>query len=245
MAPVARCLLLTTNVTLWTVGAALLSGGLVALLRPEWEISRVLLDDDSGRPPAEIAGFYVVSGGMLLLISMLGCGRLLRRALCMDGGVRELDVAGDGCIDRLSGTATQRLHSRNECVHALCPPNETRCSRRWSTPWIGFSRFELLYTKTLRFVHNIVLQLNEEVATLPTLLYLFSTKTWEKRSRSQVCHGVKTSLVCTKNFDVNSRRHWSILVQSLAVFVLLVTLTLATTVCCKVRARRGYLAVPL
>uniref|UniRef100_A0A6M2D9N3 Putative tetraspanin family integral membrane protein n=1 Tax=Rhipicephalus microplus TaxID=6941 RepID=A0A6M2D9N3_RHIMP len=74
MAPVARCLLLTTNVTLWTVGAALLSGGLVALLRPEWEISRVLLDDDSGRPPAEIAGFYVVSGGMLLLISMLGCG---------------------------------------------------------------------------------------------------------------------------------------------------------------------------
>ncbi|KAH8025204.1 hypothetical protein HPB51_004745 [Rhipicephalus microplus] len=69
-----------------TVGAALLSGGLVALLRPEWEISRVLLDDDSGRPPAEIAGFYVVSGGMLLLISMLGCGRLLRRALCMDGG---------------------------------------------------------------------------------------------------------------------------------------------------------------
>ncbi|XP_002402843.3 uncharacterized protein LOC8036535 [Ixodes scapularis] len=51
--------------------------------------------------------------------------------------------------------------------------------------------------------------------------------------------------VCTKGFDVESRRHWSILVQSLALFVLLVTLTLSILVCCKAKTRRGYLAVPL
>ncbi|KAL3215172.1 hypothetical protein MRX96_034200 [Rhipicephalus microplus] len=164
MAPVARCLLLTTNVTLWTVGAALLSGGLVALLRPEWEISRVLLDDDSGRPPAEIAGFYVVSGGMLLLISMLGCG--------------------GSCGERYA----------------------------WMVVYVS-----LMALVTAALTVYLGLQLNACIK----------------------------ERVCTKNFDVNSRRHWSILVQSLAVFVLLVTLTLATTVCCKVRARRGYLAVPL
>ncbi|KAH7969510.1 hypothetical protein HPB52_019086 [Rhipicephalus sanguineus] len=127
----------TRNKVTQTVGAVLLSAGLVALLRPELEVSRALLDDDSGRPPAEVAGFYIVSGCMLLLIATLGCGG--------------------------------------------------SCGERYG--WMV--------------------------------------------------------VVCTKNFDVNNRRHWSILVQSLAVFVLLVTLTLATTVCCKARARRGYLAVPL
>ncbi|CAN7992907.1 unnamed protein product [Ixodes hexagonus] len=51
--------------------------------------------------------------------------------------------------------------------------------------------------------------------------------------------------VCTKGFDVESRRHWSILAQSLALFALLVTLTLTILVCCKAKARRGYRAVPL
>lgn len=164
MAPVARYLLLTTNVTLWTVGALLLSAGLVALLRPELEISHALLDDDSGRPPAEVAGFYVVSGCMLLLIATLGCGG--------------------------------------------------SCGERYG--WM------VVYVSVLSLV------------TVALVVYL----------GLQLDTCIKER-VCTKNFDVNSRRHWSILVQALAVFVLLVTLTLATTVCCKARARRGYLAVPL
>lgn len=164
MAPVARCLLLTTNVTLWTVGAVLLSAGLVALLRPELEVSRALLDDDSGRPPAEVAGFYIVSGCMLLLIATLGCGG--------------------------------------------------SCGERYGWMAVYVSVVSLV---TAALVVYLGLQLNACIK----------------------------ERVCTKNFDVNNRRHWSILVQSLAVFVLLVTLTLATTVCCKARARRGYLAVPL
>lgn len=51
--------------------------------------------------------------------------------------------------------------------------------------------------------------------------------------------------VCTKGFDVNSRRHWSILVQALAFFFLLANLALTTVVCCKAKVRRGYRAVPL
>uniref|UniRef100_A0A1E1XQP8 Putative tetraspanin family integral membrane protein n=1 Tax=Amblyomma sculptum TaxID=1581419 RepID=A0A1E1XQP8_AMBSC len=164
MAPIARCLLLTTNVTLWTVGALLLSAGLLALLRPDLELSQAVLDDESGRPPAEVAGFYVVSGSLLLLIAMLGCG--------------------GSCGERYGWLVAYM------CVLSLV---------------------------TGALVVYLALQLNACVK--------------EK--------------VCTKSFDVHSRRHWSILVQSLAVFALLVTLCLAMLVCCKARARRGYLAVPL
>lgn len=164
MAPVARCLLLTTNITLWTVGALLLSAGLLALLRPDLELSQAVLDDDSGRPPAEVAGFYVVSGSLLLLIAMLGCG--------------------GSCGERYGWLVVYM------CVLSLV---------------------------TGALVVYLALQLDACVK----------------------------ERVCTKSFDVHNRRHWSILVQSLAVCALLVTLSLATLVCCKARARRGYLAVPL
>uniref|UniRef100_A0A023GCF9 Putative conserved plasma membrane protein n=1 Tax=Amblyomma triste TaxID=251400 RepID=A0A023GCF9_AMBTT len=164
MASAARCLLITTNVTLWTVGALLLAAGLLALLKPHLEISQAVLDDDSGRPPAEVAGFYVVSGSLLLLTAMLGCGG--------------------------------------------------SCGERYA--WL------VVYMSVLSLVTG---------ALIVYLALQLNTCIKEK--------------VCTKSFDVQSRRHWSILVQSLAVFVLLVTLSLATLVCCKARARRGYLAVPL
>lgn len=164
MAPVARCLLLTTNVTLWTVGAVLLSTGLLALLRPDLEVSRALLDDDSGRPPTEIACFYVISGCVLLLIATLGCG--------------------GSCGERYG----------------------------WLVVYVG-----MLSLVTVALFVYLALQLDACIK----------------------------ERICTKSFDVQNRRHWSILVQSLAVFALLVTLILATTVCCKARSRRGYLAVPL
>lgn len=164
MAPLARCFLLSTNVTLWTVGAALLSAGLLALLRPDMELARRVLDDDSGRSEAEIIAFYVTSGSLLLLISMIGCG--------------------------------------GSCSGRYC----------WLVVYVS-----VVAAVTAALVVYLALQL-------------------------EAC--VKDR-VCTKSFDVENRRHWSILVQSLAVFALLVTLALATLVCCKAKARRGYLAVPL
>lgn len=164
MASVARCLLLTTNITLWVVGALLLSGGVLALLRTDLKLSQALLDDHSGRPPAEVGGFYVMSGSLFLLIAMLGC----------------------------CGSCGERY---GWLVVYMCA----------------------LSSVTVALVVYLALQLDACIK----------------------------ERVCTKSFDVHNRRHWSILVQSLAVFALLVTLSLATLVCCKVRARRGYLAVPL
>ncbi|XP_072144077.1 uncharacterized protein [Dermacentor andersoni] len=142
----------------------LLSAGLLALVRPDLEVSRTLLDDDSGRPPTEVACFYVISGGMLLLIATLGCG--------------------GSCGERYG----------------------------WLVVYVG-----VLSLVTVALVVYLALQLDACIK----------------------------ERVCTKSFDVKNRRHWSILVQSLAVFALLVTLILALTVCCKARSRRGYLAVPL
>ncbi|KAH6937062.1 hypothetical protein HPB50_025331 [Hyalomma asiaticum] len=154
-----------TKLTNDTVGALLLSAGLVALLRPELEISHALLDDDSGRPPAEVAGFYVVSGCMLLLIATLGCG--------------------GSCGERYG----------------------------WMVVYVS-----VLSLVTVALVVYLGLQLDTCIKER------VCTKNFDVNSRRHWSILVQALavfvLVCTKNFDVNSRRHWSILVQALAVFVL-------------------------